>query len=227
LKLTESKKWWGSSEQRIEKVKEHPDQRHLAPAERAVFSLFSSPQTASDIFKSDFPSVAVKSLVSDYEKKLNDEQALCCEEVTEMSRRLIMFGIMVILGLGGYKLLAALIKGRYNIGFLILIAICSVILLILFCRPPRLSRLGRDYLRRLQEVFERLKPSVSNASDTTLLLLVSVFGLNVLSDTYYSSLNQMFSKSSSGSGGCGGGCGGGSGCGGGGCGGGGCGGCGG
>jgi uncharacterized protein (TIGR04222 family) len=228
LKVSETKKWWGRTEQRLERGSGHPDQRHLSHLEQKVFRLFSTPRTAADIFQSDSQSADLKGLWADFDSKLQGEQALCPAEVGEAAGRVRMVGILIILGLGGYKLMVALAKGRHNVGFLIAMGFCSILLLLWVCRPPRLSRLGRDYLKRLQEVFERLKPTASHASDITLLLLVSLFGLGVLTGTAYASLGQMFSRSASGSGGCGGGCGGGgAGCGGGGCGGGGCGGCGG
>jgi uncharacterized protein (TIGR04222 family) len=228
LKVSETKKWWRSTEQRLELVSGHPDQRHLSPLEQKVFRLFFKPRTAADIFQSNLQSADLKGLCADFDSKLQGEQALCPIEVSEATGRVRLVGVLIILGLGGYKLMMALAKGRHNVGFLVAMGLCSLFFLLRVCRPPRLSRLGRDYLKRLQEVFERFKPTASNASDITLLLLVSLFGIGVLSETSYASLGQMFSRSASGSGGCGGGCGGGgSGCGGGGCGGGGCGGCGG
>lgn len=228
LTVSETKRWWGSTSQRLAQVKGHPDKRYLSPVEQSVFRLFSTPRTASDIFQSDLQSMTFKGLWADFDRNLQGEQVLCPAEVRNASLRIRCFGALVILGLGGYKLLAALAKGRHNVEFLIVMGFCSLFLLLRLCRPPRLSHLGRDYLKRLQGVFNRLKPTASRANDTTLLLLVSLFGLSVLSETPYASLSQMFARSASTSGGCGGGCGGGgSGCGGGGCGGGGCGGCGG
>ena len=234
LKVSETKRWWGSTEQRLGRVSGHPDQRHLSPLEQSVFRLFSTPRTAADIFQSDVQSTALEGLCTDFDSKLQGEQALCPSEVRDASVRIRWFGVMLILGIGGYKLMAALAKGRYNVGFLIIMGFCSLFLLLRLCRPPRLSRLGQDYLKRLQGVFDRFKPTASGANDTTLLLLVSLFGVGVLSETLYASLPRMFARSARSSGGCGdgwsGGCGcggGGSGCGGGGCGGGGCGGCGG
>jgi uncharacterized protein (TIGR04222 family) len=138
-------------------------------------------------------------------------------------------GTVLIVGLGGYKLMAALAKGRTNVGFLIFMGITALVVLWRACKPPRLSRRGQDYLQRLQGAFQSLKAQATDIAATsepnpTAMLLVALFGLDVLAGTSYAYFRDMFAQAAS-SGGWSGGCGGG-GCGGGGCGGG-CGGCGG
>ena len=68
-----------------------------------------------------------------------------------------LFGAVVILGLGGYKLIVAMEKGRTNVGFLVVMAIVSLGLLMCVCEPPRLSCRGRHYLVQLQHAFDCLK----------------------------------------------------------------------
>jgi uncharacterized protein (TIGR04222 family) len=236
LKVSETKKWWGASEQKLSRSKTHPDKRHLSPLEQKLFHYFSSPRTATDIFQADSIASGLKGLCGEYEEKLKAEHALSSPETIEAVRRICLTGAAIILGMGGYKLLVALMQGRTNVIFLLIMGMVSLFGFLRMARPPRLSYLGRDYLKRLQGVFERLKPkdAAAGVPDATMLLMVSLFGVNVLSGTSYAYLNQMFSRSTPTSGGCGGGCGGGgAGCGGGGggggggCGGGGCGGCGG
>ncbi len=232
LKVSEKQKWWGGKDQRLARAPNHPHPRHLSPRDLKVFRFFSSSRTATDVFQSGAIPKDVKGLCADYENKLQGEQALCPPEVSQEARRICLIAALIILGLGVYKLTVALAKGHSNVIFLIILGIGSLVGLALVGQPPRLSRLGRDYLKRLQGVFERLKPKAGTATpgvpDTTLLLLVSLFGVSVLTETSYASVRDMFSRSTANSGGCGGGCGGGgAGCGGGGCGGGGCGGCGG
>ena len=227
LKVVENKKWWGGTEQLLARAPDHPDPRHLSTMEQKVFGLFSSSRTSADIFQSGSLSPDLKRLCGDYERKLQEQQMLCPPEVSAAAWRVGLVGALIILGLGGFKLIAALATGRHNVMFLILMGLISLFALEYVCRPPRLSRLGQDYLKRLQGVFERLKPTAATPGvpDTTLLLLVSLFGVGVLTETSYDYFSKMFSRGGTGSGG---GCGGaGGGCGGGGCGGGGCGGCGG
>lgn len=174
LEVVEKKIWWRWTEQRLARASDHPDLRHLSPIQQRIFRFFSSSRMAADIFQSGSFSIALKVLCEDHERKLQDRQMLCPPEVTEAAGKVGMTGALIILGLGLYKLIMALSKGRHNVVILIFMGIISVIFLVFVCRPPRLSRLGRDYLKRLQGVFERLKPTATTTvvNDTTLLLLV-------------------------------------------------------
>jgi hypothetical protein len=55
--------------------------------------------------------------------------AVVAAEVTRAALRIKLGGACVIVGLGGYKLLAALVKGRHNVGFLILMCIVALCVL--------------------------------------------------------------------------------------------------
>lgn len=231
LEIRESKKWWKTTEQQLRQAPNHPDPRHLSPMQRKVFEFFAKAPATAEIFESGAISSKLKGFCAEYDRKFEEEQMLCPTEVIEAARRIFVAGALIVCSLGLYKLIVALSKGRHNVMLLIVMGVFALIGLALVCRPPRQSHLGRDYLKRMQGVFERLKPKKGDLpspalQDTTLLLLMSIFGVGVLTQTPYASFSQMFGKSAS-TGGCGGGCGGGSGCGGGGGCGGGCGGCGG
>ncbi len=233
LELRENKKWWGGAERRLAQATGPTDGHDLSPIEKSVHRFFSLSQTAAEVFKADPLSLGLNGLCTEYETKLEHEDMLYPPQAQETARLIQIIGASIILGLGGYKLFAALINGHSNVIFLIFMGMAGFVLFLLVSRTPRLSYLGRDYLKRLQQAFERMKVKAatpaSGVPDATLLLLVSLFGVSMLSGTSYASFGQMFGQSAAGSGGCGGsssgGCGGGgsSGCGGGG----GCGGCGG
>ncbi len=214
------------ADKRIEQAPDHPDPAHLPQLERAVFEALQIPLSAEDIFKSVSLSSTVRSYCTTYEQTLQNEQLLTADEVKTAAKRIGLTGAAVIFGLGGYKLLIALAKGYSNVGFLIVMGIVSLVILFIICESDRLSSRGKKYLERLQLAFERLKGSAASvpsaAVDSTLLLLVGVFGVELLAGTPYAYYQEMFQRSSSGGGSCGAGCGsgGGDGCGGG------CGGCG-
>ena len=249
-----------ASTSRIEHALNHPDLRHLSEIERAVFDWFSSLRATEGIFQSkEYPS-RINAYCGRYQQRLQSEQLIMPEEserlimpeedesdtrtlmrspsqmLVEAWKKVRFAGVAVILGLGGYKLAVALARGRYNVFFLIIMAVVGLIVLFKTCRLPRITRRGRAYLERLEQVFGQLKDrpatSAASAADMTLPLVVGLFGSAVLAGTAFDYYRQEFkeprSSWSSGGGwvgGCGGGCGGdGGGCGGG-CGG--CGGCGG
>ena len=219
--------------------------------ERDVFRDFTGPRTAREIFQSSLPRT-VKGHCTGYEQALRAERLLATEEQKQAVRRLGWTAALIILGLGGYKLAAALVNGYDNVVFLLLMAVVSTVVLAVMVQPRRLSRRGDEYLRRLQQAFQTLKRAggvqlshddqddlvkqalarrprmvpieAEMAVVDPLVLRVAVFGTASLAGTPQAAYGQMFAQSASSGGGCGGG---GGGCGGGGCGGGGCGGCGG
>ena len=228
-----------------------PPRHRLSPVEERAYDWFVTPRAAAGIFSSGGLSGVIEPFCTTYEEKLRRDNLLMPADVRQAAIGIWLAGTLLIAGLGGYKLLVALSKGRTNVGFLIIMCIVALLILIRVCRAPRISRRGRLYLERLQLAFSGLKAQPLNlmtnaatassaaAVDTTPLLLVGLFGVGALSGTAYDYYQQTFRRASMTGGTCGGsttGCGsgssggdsgGGGGCGGGGCGGGGCGGCGG
>jgi uncharacterized protein (TIGR04222 family) len=219
----------GPSDQRVAQAPVTAALAGLSPVEREVYDMFAAARSPAEVFQSSKP----PSLIAECERI---EARLAADELTTptgMRSAVIRLGLgvaAIVLSLGAYKLAVALAKGYYNILFLVLISLGIAAALAVICRPRRLSKRGRDYLKSLQGRFDgercRLLRGNARAPGPAMLLAVSLYGYSVLSSTAYASLKTMFQQGAAGDGGCGGGCGG-SGCGGGGCGGGGCGGCGG
>ena len=219
----------GKKVTRVAQTPNAPDAAFLPALEQVVFGQFRTPQTAQEIFKSGLPA-RVKEQCAVYEQSLRDDRLLNEETQRGEATKIGWLAVAVILGLGGYKLWAALTNGYDNVFFLILLAISSLVAIPFICQKRRVSRRGKAYLKRLQQAFEPLKKRpIARAATADIsqdVLLLSVFGTPVLTGTPHAAYAQMFAQSSS-SGGCGGGSGG-CGSGGGSCGGGGgCGGCGG
>jgi len=116
-------------------------------------------------------------------------------------------GALLIFGLGFYKFAVALGKGRYNVGFLIVMGIVGLVILFFVARPSRLSRRGRRYLAMLQQTLHKYQRPwegtypTSYGTDPAMLLSVGLFGMATLAATPYSSFHQMFRRGAS-SGGC-------------------------
>ncbi len=223
----------------IERLSRHPDPRYLTQIERSVFDWFSMPHPAEAIFQSRALPSKIEESIARYEQQLRREQLVMPPDVEDTARGLRLTGLLVIIGLGGYKLLVALAKGRTNVAFLIIMGLAGGWILWKICQLPWLSRRGQAYLERLQSAFEGLKdraPMIgAAAADPSLPLLVGVFGVEVLAGTFYDNYQSMFRRAatsggswggdgsfsscgsscgSCGGGGCGGGCGGCGGCGG-------------
>jgi uncharacterized protein (TIGR04222 family) len=240
----------------VEQVAEQKERRTLSPIERRTLDWFTQPQKTSGVFRSGALATQLKPFCSAYEQRLKTEKLLTTDEMQQRARMIIVAGTLFVLGLGAYKLLVALSRGRSNVGFLVALGIAGFVLLLLVCRTPRVSRRGREYMERLRLAFERLRYNAQpapqpqaagvQAFDPSLLLLVGVFGVGALAGTPYDYFQQSFRQAAANGGGTwagsscghscgssdsssssGGSCSSGSSCGGGGgCGGGGCGGCG-
>lgn len=209
---------------RIQQVMPLPNSNLLYPMEHTVFDWFSTPRTASQTFSSTLSNL-LTTFCTPYQRRLEEEQFLSSSQMKVAAGRTWLLGALIIVGLGGYKLYVASVKGYSNVGFLIFMGIFAFIILTSVCTVPRLSTRGKEYLRQLQRAFEPLKAKIAEgtvaAHDTAYMLTVGLFGVSVLARTPYSEYQKMYrtvSSSSSNGGSCGGGsCGGG---------GGGCGGCG-
>lgn len=226
LQIKEAPKW-PYNKQWIAQATDPPSLNDLSDLERYVFNYFAISSEPNRILKS-IPS-SVEEICEKFQHELENEKMLPSSNYSFVGILAGAVGISVIAGLGSYKLMAALEKGRSNVGFLILLCVFSLMSLIFICKQPRITQLGRRYIDQLQHAFKKLKKE-DNVSDSgkTELLLMGVFGVTVLAGSQFPSIGNLFHQATSCSGGCssscsGSGC---NGCGGGGCGGG-CGGCGG
>lgn len=202
--------WFGGEEERIERGNSNPT---LCPLEKEVFNSIAR-HTAQEIFADTGIKYKVKESCNSYEQGLQGEQLLVGPEAKSRASQIACMGALLILGLGGYKLVVALAKGHSNVLFLIMMCFVAVLILQRIS-SPRFTLRGRKYLQNLEAAFGQWKENASQIAESQLFLLMGIFGATVLSDTTYDYFRQMFSKGNSGScgGGCGGGCGGCGGCG--------------
>ncbi len=205
----------GSTEKRIRQSVSRAEVEHLSSLQQTVFNGFRDPQRPGDLFRSRGLASSVELFCQSYKQRLELE-SLLLPRGARMLRTVVRLGaIAALLGLGGYKLTAALTTGHYNVFFLILLTGLASIIAAIMYYPTRLSRRGRDYLKRLQETFSEhdMEPATDNAiaaPDGLLLLGVGLMGMGHLADTDYASLQEVFRASGQGgAGGCGDGCGGG------------------
>ncbi|HLO85315.1 MAG TPA: TIGR04222 domain-containing membrane protein [Nostocaceae cyanobacterium] len=194
----------------------HPARSQLNPIELTAFVYFSA--YSKSIVSIESLAENVKPHASIYEQQLLDEQLLTSEKQTNKQNLFFVLGAVVIIGLGIFKLVAALAKGHYNVGFLILMAVFGLIFLWYICQNSRLTSRGKTYLQQLQQIFSQLQQKIKTEPLTNLEynLAVALFGFNVLAGTAYAACQQIFypvttttrtyrntSSSSSRSGGCG------------------------
>jgi hypothetical protein len=119
----------------------------------------------------------------------------------------------VILGLGAYKLFAAIAHGNFNVILLVIFTLAGLAIAKAVSNLPRVTKLGKAYLERLQAAFDSLKytsqrayiasnqpktaPQTSFAGVDPLLLSVGVFGAGILAGTVFDGYNQAIQRAQS------------------------------
>lgn len=205
-----------------------PSAKTLNRIEKAVFDFASGSRKPEQFFESRLVSV-ISLLTAEFKIELTNRRLILADRARAYATTVVVAGMGIIVGLGGYKLIVAISRSKHNVGFLIMIGIAGAIVHAIASRPRRVSNLGNRYIERLKIAFSNTKSTlavaVTDPMDMSATMAVSVFGLAALGSTPMSDMKDMFSRSKSGSGSSMSSCG--AGCGGGGCGGGGCGGCGG
>jgi uncharacterized protein (TIGR04222 family) len=210
-----------------------PGSLELTRLERRVYEAILPAPLISQLFKT-LPE-NVDRLCAPYRQRLSAEQLLSPPEVKRAAHNALAVGIGLLVALAAYKIAAAVMHGRSNLGFLIIetVASCFVLYgLIQRTASGNASKRGKALLSQIQLAYSGHAAAAfgGGAADrnsgaalgASALFMVGLFGFGILKGTPDAALAQQFAASRSGDGG--GGCGSSGGCGGGG---GGCGGCGG
>jgi uncharacterized protein (TIGR04222 family) len=183
-----------------------PDIRFLTPMEKKVLYFFASPKTTKEVFESNGVNEIAQEFCGSYEERLRSEKLLTPTDIQETVTRNSFIAALVILGFGSFKFIAAIAHGRFNVIFLIIMAVVGIVILGRNSKLPRLSQRGRDYLEALQVAFARLKNSSTMKHEERLLssptfagvdpmlLMVGVFGIGALSGTSYDYFPQTFQR---------------------------------
>lgn len=184
---------------------------NLRNIEKITLDWFGETRNAKDIFGKSGLVVQLKSFADVYATSLEQRQLLTSDESAAGFSMFKWIGILSIAAAGGYKMIAALMNGRFNITFLVILGVIGVIAARYVSKLPRMTKLGNAYLERLQLAFGELKVRATRESaavgqqmpsaQTTfagvdpLLLSVGVFGGSILAGTMYDSYNKAFERS--------------------------------
>ena len=163
--IEEKENWWqglktrigaNMPKQRLAQSASHPERRYLSPVGREVFDNFSTSREASEIFGDLALPDRIKRYCHVFDERAEREQLLYPGELIQATWVVGLTGALIILGMGGYKLLAALATGHTNVAGLILMGSSGLLCLGYFLQPPRLSLRGQRYLEQLKHDFEYL-----------------------------------------------------------------------
>lgn len=184
---------------------------NLSKIESIALNWFGKERSTSEIFQSTGLILQLTSYGMNYKQKLENEQLLIDSETQKNYALIKWSALAAIFGLGVYKVLVAISKGNFNIMFLVIMAFIGFTIIKRVSTMPRISRLGQDYLNRLQLTFDSLKNNTLDQFSTRnkdlptqqttfagidpMLLSVGVFGGAILAGTVYDNYNQVFAKS--------------------------------
>jgi uncharacterized protein (TIGR04222 family) len=215
---------------RIRATGDSPDAFEITRLEQRVYEAVLPAPTISQLFKGRNLQDDVENLCRAYRQRLSAQQLLAPPEVRRAGRYALAIGIGLLVALAAYKIVAAILHGRSNLGFLIIEAVASCLVLLWLIQKTtsgNASKRGKAFLSQIQLAYSghvaaafggAANRSAGAALGASALFLVGLFGFSILKGTPDAALAQQFAASQSGGDG-GGGCGGGDGGGGGGCGG--------
>lgn len=206
----------------------------LAPTDRvemAVWKFLSRSRKPGDVFKDATLRSFVETYVNQTRLELERKGLLKSSGQLRMAWFTFFALLALVMGIGITKLYLGLIYNRPVFILALLLPVALFLLIILLKPWTKLTPLGKQFLKRLEQHFEWLKEAVKGHEKPGVdpAYAFAIFGTTVLAGTLlYASFSEAFPSRTSSNSGCGGGSCGGSSCSGGGCsGGGGCGGCGG
>jgi uncharacterized protein (TIGR04222 family) len=193
------------------------------PIERAILGRCAQSGTPATAVLDD---PAVERACAPYRAQLERLQLMPDAAMRAARYRWFAIAAAILLGIALGKIVIAFGRGRYNVEFLIILAVIGLGVVWFLVRRRR-THLGNRMVEDLRRLFGALRQRAATvrpgAMTSDAMLLAAVFGISALPATGFADFLRVYKKAASSGGGCGSSCG--SGCGGGG--GGGCGGCGG
>lgn len=170
-----------SGGQVLERVEHAKSALRLNAIERLLLDeAFVTPQRSTKVMLKYAKRIG--DLCGEYERKALTAELVTPKERVLLSQRLAFWGVTIILGLGLYKLGIAVSRGRFNVVFLIVMALIGVVVTRILCRAPRLTRRGKEYLEGLRSTFFSERDQAEQ-NPSLAPLLIGVFGLSVLLGT--------------------------------------------
>jgi uncharacterized protein (TIGR04222 family) len=203
----------------------------LTAIERAVLDALAPAPKIAMLFADKYLREKLERLCGGYERRLSAQELLTPPEMRRAARLALIVAGGLVIALAAYKLAAAAMHGRSNVGFLCIEAAVAFVAMIWISRwasAGNASKRGKAFLAQVQQAYSGHLGAVSGAATQSApagaviggsaLLMVGLFGFGILKGTPDAALAKAFAQSSGsgdgGGGSCGGDGGGGGGCGG-------------
>jgi len=188
-----------------------PTRRNLIQIEQLALDWHGNSREPKEVFESNGLVAQLEGYRQMYQARLEQGQMLTGDDMRSSLALSRWAAYLVIFGFGAYKLLASIAHGYYNVILLVIFSITGLVIAASIARLPRVTKLGKAYLERLQLAFDNLKyqaqaPYIAStvprvipqqatfAGVDPLLLSVGVFGSAILAGTVFDSYNQTFQR---------------------------------
>jgi uncharacterized protein (TIGR04222 family) len=194
----------------IKKTQNQSNSTRLSQIEQLTLGWLGTSREPREIFSSYGLVNQLEVYGNSYQNLLEGQQMLTGDQDRKVINPVKWSVYLLILSLGGYKLLAAILHGHYNIILLVIFIFAGLLMARAAAKLPRVTKLGKAYLERLQTAFDNLKytsqapyipsnqakvaPQTTFAGVDPLLLSVGVFGAGILVGTVFDNYNQAFHR---------------------------------
>lgn len=195
---------------KIERVENQDARPNPSQIEQISLNWIGGSREVAEVFGKNGLIKQLETFTEMYRARLEQAQFLVGDEIRGQMSRWRWIAMAIVAGLGAYKISVAVLFGNFNIIFTILMLAFGLIVAKAISGAPRLTKLGKAYLERLQLAFENLKfesqksylpsnqaqvvPQTTFAGVDPLLLSVGVFGGAILAGTVFDSYNHAFQK---------------------------------
>ena len=183
---------------------------NLSEIEQKGLNWLGNSRDIKEVFQKNGLVSELESYGLSYQTRLERGQMLTGEDLKRNFAPWKLTAYSLIAGLGIYKLLAAVAYGSFNIILLVIFAITGIFIIRSVSKLPRVTKLGKSYLERLQLAFDNLKyqsqaayitngrqrnvPQTAFSGVDPLLLSVGVFGTGILAGTVFDNYNHAFQR---------------------------------
>lgn len=196
----------------VRRVEPRSEVRGLGQMEQLALGWIGVEREAKDVFDANSGlTYQLEQSSARYQLDLSNRQFLMPDDLASRAKKYAWTAAALIVGIGGYKVVASVLIGRFNIILTVVFTVIAFFIAMTIGRMPRVTKLGKQYLERLQLAFEDLKyrsqaPYIgSNATRPLtaeagfsgvdpLLLSVGVFGTGILAGTMFAGYNDAFAK---------------------------------
>ena len=163
------------------------------PIEKCLLENFATSGEASTIFDD----VRLEATCAPYREKLEKQGLLPDTSVVKARYVRLIWALLLLEGLGTAKILVALSRGRYNIGFLVVLMIAAIIVAALVSFP-RLTARGAAMLEDLESLYAGLKDRAytirSGGATADAVMLAGVFGISALDNPEFAFTQTLFPR---------------------------------